>query len=742
MRELNNIKIAFRAEWLKTKGLGLMYFGISIAFFLPLLGFIVNIYNENSRNYEGISKGIADDFISENLSTFAGFLLLLFIITASTRIAQTDHKNNGWTFMESQPLSKFSIYGAKFLSVAFLSFITIALFFIFNIIFSWVDLAIFPRENLTYQIDFFKIIQSFIRIFVLSLGLTSIQIMLSVMISGFVWPFIIGFMGFVVNIVGKIRHETYDFIVYNNLDTGLSYNNPFELNHFFNYSEYLSLFWAVVFFTIGYLYYKNRGLKNAFFKNSKTIIRTFLGLAIFAGTYFLITKPIYPQKLENKTIIEGTVSSNKKINTIFLISEEFGEKFAEIPVKNGRFYYENFDKLPLSEYTLDIDGRKTPIILSKGDHIIINIAMDSKNFETIQKGSRKAETEYTSSLQNNYNAFYDYIVREKQHTNNPKEYYKMAQEEWENSKKELAKFRTKENIYFGEDFRNFIEQKNAIRMLSAIDDYRRMTSLTDKKFAPPTDFLKELQDLMEKPANLLLTSPDYCNYRLRALLPKEGSGNADSLIFVKLSQMPKSITKDQLLKIQLLKVLELTKDENARNTLFADKISEFQNQKYRDYVAKELAIINNQQKGKPLPPLFFEDEDGRKVTLSQFKGKYIVIDFWATWCAPCRETSPVFDYQAKKYINNDNIVFLSVSIDKEKNKWKLDLKNKKFNVTNWWLINQDNLQLLGVNGIPRFMMIDPQGKIYNANLPRPMETNFEDIIDKVTGNKNFSFKLN
>ena len=78
-------------------------------------------------------------------------------------------------------------------------------------------------------------------------------------------------------------------------------------------------------------------------------------------------------------------------------------------------------------------------------------------------------------------------------------------------------------------------------------------------------------------------------------------------------------------------------------------------------------------------------------------------------------------------------------MDKDKNKWKLDLKNKKFNVTNWWLVNQDALQMLGVNGIPRFMMIDPQGKIYNAALPRPSETNFQDILDKVATNKNFIF---
>ena len=98
--------------------------------------------------------------------------------------------------------------------------------------------------------------------------------MLSVMISGFIWPFIIGFVGFVINIVGKVRQETYDFLVYNNLETGLGYKNPYELNHFFNYSEYLSIF-DDFFFVIGYLYYSKRGLKNAFSKIQKLFYELF-----------------------------------------------------------------------------------------------------------------------------------------------------------------------------------------------------------------------------------------------------------------------------------------------------------------------------------------------------------------------------------------------------------------------------------------------------------------------------------
>jgi hypothetical protein len=75
--------------------------------------------------------------------------------------------------------------------------------------------------------------------------------MLSVVIRGFIWPFVIGVMGFVINITGQIRQETYDYVPYNNLATAVKLEDSSMMSHFLNYTEYLSIFWAVLFFVIG-----------------------------------------------------------------------------------------------------------------------------------------------------------------------------------------------------------------------------------------------------------------------------------------------------------------------------------------------------------------------------------------------------------------------------------------------------------------------------------------------------------
>lgn len=739
-KELRFLATAFRAEWLKIKGLGLLTFGIAIAAILPLLMFVTHIFFEESRNFEGAANSYPGLFIENGLSSYVGFFLLLFIIIAAARVTQTDHKNNGWVFMETQPLSKFSIYGAKFLAVVLLSFISIVLFFLFSILISYIDLAIFPREKLHFDIDILFILRTFIRVFVMVLGIISFQLMLSVMIPGFIWPFVIGFVGFVVNVVARIRQETYDFLVYNNLDTSLHFTNSAVLNRFFNYSDLLSIFWAVFFFIIGYQYYRNRGLKNAFFKNAATIAKTVGVLAVFVLIYFFLTKPMYPQKLENITIIEGTLQTDKPVKEIYLMDQELQNNIAVIPVVNNTFRWETKESVPFSNYIIDVEKRFIPIVLSKGDHLQFEIKKDDRNFDVLRKGTRKAEIEYQDTDTNMYSSFYNRTVQNKELADEPKAFYREAKKEWETLKKDLSKFRTKENIHFGEDFKNFKMQQGAVKMLGALHDYQMMTSFTDKEFQIPADFKKELETSIKKPAELLMTTDEYKAFRLKSLLPKEGTKNPDSIIFAKLSALPRSIEKDRLLSFQLLKILKITNDEEKRNSLYEEKSGQFMDSRYRDHVNRQLVVINNQQKGKPFPVLQFEDEEGKTVNLEEFKGKYVVIDFWATWCAPCKETSPVFEYRAKEYAFHNNIVFLAASIDEDKNKWKLGIKNNKSDVTQWWLKDKKALNSIGVQSIPRFMMIDPDGKIYNADMPRPGETAFQEILDEVSGTR-FNFNM-
>ena len=101
----------------------------------------------------------------------------------------------------------FMSYGRYTTSISLVTFL-LAVFFLATIFNGYLAQALFPQENLRYAIDLYWVFQTFVRMFVLSLGIISLQMMLSVIIPGFVWPFVIGFVGF----VGLRRLTSNDFL--------------------------------------------------------------------------------------------------------------------------------------------------------------------------------------------------------------------------------------------------------------------------------------------------------------------------------------------------------------------------------------------------------------------------------------------------------------------------------------------------------------------------------------------------
>lgn len=124
--------------------------------------------------------------------------------------------------------------------------------------------------------------------------------------------------------------------------------------------------------------------------------------------------------------------------------------------------------------------------------------------------------------------------------------------------------------------------------------------------------------------------------------------------------------------------------------------------------------------------------EGKKVSLSSLKDKVVFMDIWATWCGPCRQEIPYMAKLAAHYKNNPKIRFVSVSVDNNVQSWKAMIAKDKPQWTQ--LIATDKTSKLGtlyhIDGIPRFMMFDKQGRIITINAPRPSEDNIYEFIDK------------
>lgn len=140
------------------------------------------------------------------------------------------------------------------------------------------------------------------------------------------------------------------------------------------------------------------------------------------------------------------------------------------------------------------------------------------------------------------------------------------------------------------------------------------------------------------------------------------------------------------------------------------------------------------KKGDMCPEFFFKDVDGKEVSLEQFKGKYVVIDVWASWCQPCKQEFPNLKRLEEKY-KDKNIVFVSISSDTQERRWRFELGflREKLNLQ-WWIAgNEKFMRDFEIATLPRIILLDKDGRIAELKLPKPSDSKFEKILKKLKG---------
>lgn len=404
--------------------------------------------------------------------------------------------------------------------------------------------------------------------------------------------------------------------------------------------------------------------------------------------------------------------------------------------------------MSVNEYPLSADGKATAeiegldavyakvyygekfrtVYLQKGD--VVNITFDANDFEnsfTVKGGNEKANT---------------YLGR-MQLMGLPDETYKQSFNDFKTSveKKTASMIRLLKVRKFNKDdkFEKMEEGRityfyaNALLMYPVSHMYMTgdTTNVTDqfyydtvKKYVREDD---DLADLNEYRNFMIETSHifDSANHGIRQMYPKtlaEMSYIGDNFKSEKV--------RESLIHFLAFTYVEGNGTDNItdlENLYYAYVTSSVLNKQFKEACAKwDKAAV-----GKPSPDFLGTDISGKQYRVRDFRGKYVYIDMWATWCGPCQKELPYLKKLAEKY-HGKNITFLGLSIDKDKAKWEQRVKSGSLCGTQLHIGTGTQFQKdYKIGGIPHFILLDPNGRIVNATMTRPSSEDTEKILNSL-----------
>ena len=381
-------------------------------------------------------------------------------------------------------------------------------------------------------------------------------------------------------------------------------------------------------------------------------------------------------------------------------------------------------------YFFQIGRSYTTVKFKRGHNV--NVQIDANNFYESMSYSGDLKKE------NNYNVAKSHLRSSR--VGDPKEYFVVPLNEF------LPKIEKTRDTLFSLLDKSGLGQKD-IEVEKKIIEYEYLQTYNNyKKFFHyhnkidpdlPEDYFDPILSMDTDDEALFRHSRAYRNLIIEnfRLSSKKEMQNNPSLTIIDFVKAKISGIKSIDIREQFASMLiRQMKDENENIDDDYHKImSLLSTERNRDKLTQRYNSARLTKAGLASVDFNYENYDGGMTSLEDLRGKLLYIDVWATWCGPCIIEFPALKELVKEYDEKD-IEFVSISIDSKNdyNKWKKMVAEKNIGGIHLYDdegLSSDFMRAFSVSLIPRFMMIDPQGKIITAKAPRPSSKEVRKFID-------------
>jgi len=471
---------------------------------------------------------------------------------------------------------------------------------------------------------------------------------------------------------------------------------------------------------------------------------TKLSTLVIAIVFLIANSSCTQKKNSNGVLFSGTITNTTE-NKIYIRSEQPSLRFQEVIPLDQKGMFSTTLKIPSKGlFSINLDRKYTLLYLKKGDELTLSTNADSFLKSIRFEGEAADANNYlTKKLIINQQLIYSYRTPEtekKLFSKEPDEFKNYIREKTKEKHQLLDSYQNLDN-----DFISMQHKSNHIEYLTLLDRYvgNHMRYTGKKTPLLPNGFFDEFEaldiDNEEDFENILgFDQFVFSQIQKNAFERKiKDSISHHEAIKKEISQLKSKKIKHAIVR-QLSFSISTRNIESENLYEMLMKITEDQNLK--DDLTDKINVVRKSTqslaKGKASPTFSnYENYKGGTTSLEDFKGKYVYMDIWATWCGPCKAEFPNLKKLDQQY-KSKNIEFVSISVDNEKQKkaWKKMIEEKELSGTQLFADNSFKskfVQEYYISGIPRFILLDPNGIIIDANAPRPSEPRLDKILKTI-----------